>query len=157
MLIKSRLFTGSIALSCLIGLTACGHTQFDRGTSGAMVGSAAGATVGVLTGMSIAQGAILGAAGGAVIGLATDSNQINLGKPFWHKHASQSLYKPASQQYSTVSEIQTRLAAKGYKPGPADGMPGKRTRSAIRAYQKDHGLLIDGQASRQLASHIRNN
>jgi len=105
--------------------------------------------------MTIAQGAILGAAGGAIVGLATDSNQINLGRPFWKKDASRSLYKPASQHYNSVSSIQSGLAAKGYKPGAADGVAGKKTRSAIRAYQRDHGLLVNGQPSNQLASHIR--
>ena len=157
MLKKHTLITGSIILSALIGLTGCGHTQFDRGMSGAAIGSATGATVGVLTGMTIGQGVLLGAAGGAIVGLATNSGQINLGKPFWRKDASRSLYKPASQQYSTVTQVQSSLAAKGYNPGPTDGMAGKRTRSAIRAYQKDHGLLVDGQASNQLVSHIKNN
>ncbi len=151
---KNTLITGILLIS-VVGLTGCGHTQFDRGMGGAMVGSAAGATVGALTGMTIAQGAILGAAGGAIVGLATDSNQINLGRPFWKKDASRSLYKPASQQYSSVSTIQSGLAAKGYNPGPADGVAGRRTRSAIRAYQRDHGLLVNGQPSQQLASHIR--
>ena len=151
MLKKTTILSGVILLS----LTGCGHTQFDRGMGGAMVGSAAGATVGALTGMTIAQGAILGAAGGAVVGLATNSNTINLGRPFWKKDASTSLYKPASQQYSSVSTIQSGLASKGYNPGPTDGVAGNRTRRAIRAYQRDNGLLVNGQASNQLASHIR--
>ncbi len=151
------LTTGGIALITLAGLSACGHTQFDRGMGGAMVGSATGATIGALTGMTIAQGAILGAAGGAVVGLATNSNQINLGKPFWRKDASRSLYKPASQRYSNVSSIQSSLASKGYSPGPSDGVAGKRTRSAIRAYQRDNGLLVNGKPSSQLASHIQHN
>lgn len=157
MLNKTVLLTGGIAMFSMTALSGCGHTQFDRGMGGAMVGSATGATVGALTGMTIAQGAILGAAGGAIVGLATDSNQINLGKPFWRKDASRTLYKPASQQYGTVSQIQSGLAAKGYNPGPTDGVAGNRTRSAIRAYQRDHGLQVTGQPSSQLASHIRSN
>ena len=154
MLKKPVLISGTFTLITLAGLTACGHSQFDRGMGGAMVGSAAGATVGALTGMTIAQGAILGAAGGAVVGLASNSNQINLGKPFWRKDASRSLYKPTSQQYSSVSRIQSGLASKGYQPGPSDGVAGKQTRSAIRAYQRDNGLVVNGQPSNYLASHI---
>ena len=151
---KIKIHSGVILIS-LAGLTGCGHTQFDRGMGGAMVGSAAGATLGVVTGMTIAQGAILGAAGGAVVGLATNSGQVNLGKPFWKKNASRTLYKPTSQQYNSVSSIQSGLASKGYKPGPADGVAGNRTRRAIRAYQRENGLLVNGQPSSKLASHIR--
>jgi len=38
-----------------------------------------------------------------------------------------------------------------------DGVYGERTRNAIRAYQVDYGLLVDGQASPELAEHIRSN
>ena len=34
-----------------------------------------------------------------------------------------------------VIEIQTRLAAMGFSPGPADGKYGQRTVSAVRAFQ----------------------
>ncbi len=43
----------------------------------------------------------------------------------------------------------------GYNPGPADGQMGRRTRDAIRAYQYDRQLTIDGQASERLLAHIR--
>ncbi len=154
---KTVSLSGGAVLIAMIGLTGCGHTQFDRGMSGAMVGSATGATVGALTGISIAQGAVLGAAGGAIIGLVTDSSQINLGRPFWHKDASRALYKPASQPSGSVKQIQAELAARGYDPGPIDGIAGEKTRRAIRAYQRDHGLLVNGQPSNQLASHISSN
>jgi len=157
MLQKNILLMACIASISIASLSGCGHTQFDRGMSGTMVGSAGGATVGLLTGATIAQGALLGAAGGAIVGLATGSNQMNLGKPFWRKDASRSLYKPASQQYGYVSQIQSKLAAKGYNPGPADGVAGRKTRGAIRAYQRDNGLLVNGQPSSQLASHIQRN
>ncbi|MFK8067787.1 MAG: peptidoglycan-binding protein [Gammaproteobacteria bacterium] len=147
--------TGIITLVALASLSACGHTKFDRGMGGAMVGTATGATVGAVTGMTIAQGAVLGAAGGAIVGLATDSNQINLGKPFWRDNASENLYKPKSKQYSSVRQIQSGLAAKGYHPGPSDGIAGRQTRKAIRDYQRDNGLLVNGQPSPQLVSHIQ--
>ncbi len=147
--------TGVITLVTLASLSACGHTKFDRGTGGAMVGTATGAAVGAVTGITIAQGALLGATSGAIVGLATDSNQINLGKPFWRDNASENLYKPKSKHHSFVRQIQSALAAKGYHPGPSDGIAGRQTRKAIRAYQRDNGLLVNGQASPQLASHIK--
>ena len=39
-----------------------------------------------------------------------------------------------------VEELQRRLAAHGYNPGPADGVPGEQTRSAVRRYLADRGL-----------------
>ena len=41
---------------------------------------------------------------------------------------------------SQVAELQRRLAAHGYDPGPADGVPGEQTRSAVRRYLADRGL-----------------
>ena len=51
--------------------------------------------------------------------------------------------------------IQEALAKHGYAPGPADGVMGQRTRSAIREYQKDAGLPVNGQASSELLDHIK--
>lgn len=39
-----------------------------------------------------------------------------------------------------VETLQRRLAAHGYDPGPADGIPGKQTHSAVRHYLADRGL-----------------
>ena len=41
---------------------------------------------------------------------------------------------------SQVAELQRRLAAHGYDPGPADGVPGDQTRTAVRRYLADRGL-----------------
>lgn len=43
-----------------------------------------------------------------------------------------------------VREIQTLLAAKGFDPGPADGIFGPRTTAAVIAFQQQEGLLADG-------------
>ena len=39
-----------------------------------------------------------------------------------------------------VAEVQRRLAAHGYDPGPADGVPGEQTRDAVRRYLADRGV-----------------
>ena len=59
------------------------------------------------------------------------------------------------QVSSTVLEIQRELNRLGYNPGPVDGWMGARTREAIQAYQRDHGLLVDGQPTSSLLSHVR--
>ncbi len=45
---------------------------------------------------------------------------------------------------STVSEIQEVLISFGYKPGIVDGIMGKRTKAAIKQFQRDNNLVDDG-------------
>ncbi|MFW4597533.1 peptidoglycan-binding domain-containing protein [Pseudomonas aeruginosa] len=51
---------------------------------------------------------------------------------------------------ATVQAIQQRLNELGYDAGPADGLPGERTRAAILAFQRDTGIAVDGVASQAL-------
>lgn len=44
----------------------------------------------------------------------------------------------------TVKEIQTRLNLEGYNSGPPDGFIGRKTIQAIKAFQVDHALQVDG-------------
>jgi hypothetical protein len=48
---------------------------------------------------------------------------------------------------SQVMTVQQKLAEAGYDPGPADGLMGAKTTSAIRKYQQEHGLPVTGQIS----------
>ena len=57
-----------------------------------------------------------------------------------------------AQAYPAVIErtrqIQLGLKRQGYDPGPIDGLMGRRTSQAIRAFQRDHGLVVNGMPSR---------
>ncbi len=44
-----------------------------------------------------------------------------------------------------VQQVQERLAAAGFDPGPADGVVGGRTRAALRAFQEARGLDPTGE------------
>jgi peptidoglycan hydrolase-like protein with peptidoglycan-binding domain len=44
-----------------------------------------------------------------------------------------------------VRRIQQGLTEKGYNPGPVDGIAGKRTHEAIRRFQADRRLTVDGE------------
>ena len=46
----------------------------------------------------------------------------------------------------TVRQVQLLLSYLGYEPGTADGIPGEKTRSAIRQFQSREGLETDGIA-----------
>jgi hypothetical protein len=43
-----------------------------------------------------------------------------------------------------VLNIQEKLTALGYAPGPLDGIYGVTTAAAVRAFQRDHALDVDG-------------
>ena len=57
---------------------------------------------------------------------------------------------------AAVEDVQAKLAALAYDPGPADGVMGPKTRAAIRAFQADFGLPVDGQVSDQLIAALTN-
>src|SRR5262249_7597031 len=56
---------------------------------------------------------------------------------------------------TTVREIQAELQRGGYDTGPVDGRLGPRTRAAIREYEQQNGLRVDGSPSRSLLDHMR--
>ncbi len=43
-----------------------------------------------------------------------------------------------------VRRAQNRLNMRGYEPGPLDGLFGNRTHRAVRRYQSDRELTVDG-------------
>jgi Putative peptidoglycan binding domain len=55
---------------------------------------------------------------------------------------------------SIVIQVQSRLARAGYYRGPIDGIMGPGTRLAIRAYERDHGLRVDGVISGPLVRNM---
>ena len=92
--------------------------------------------------------------------MLTDEGDLDLGEPLWRR--SNAANTQQSSRYNQargpgralVVGIQTELSNLGYDPGPIDGIMGPRTIVAISRYQTDHKLLIDGQASVELAQHI---
>lgn len=51
---------------------------------------------------------------------------------------------------ATVAAVQRRLALGGYYHGSIDGVIGPGTRSAVRAFEQNNGLPVDGLIDRQL-------
>ncbi|MGE3772234.1 MAG: peptidoglycan-binding protein [Gammaproteobacteria bacterium] len=145
---------------CAIALAACGSMPEERAVSGAGIGAGAGAALGAVTGMSVATGALIGAAAGGLTGALTNDRQVNLGQPAWkqgrqqHATAAPAGY-PQPAYDNVVAAIQNDLNRLGYAAGAADGVIGPRTSEAIRRYQRDHNLLIDGRATPELVDHIQ--
>ena len=55
---------------------------------------------------------------------------------------------------ATVAAVQRRLARGGYYRGAIDGVIGDGTRSAIRAFERNNGLRVDGRIDRQLLATL---
>lgn len=51
----------------------------------------------------------------------------------------------------TTLEIQRALKAKGFDPGPIDGVRGRKTINAIKDFQRTNGLTVDGIVGRNTA------
>lgn len=78
----NRISTTSLTVALLLTLSACGTSTQDRALGGAAIGAGAGALIGSTVGAP-GTGALWGGAAGAAVGAATDTSQINLGKPWW--------------------------------------------------------------------------
>ncbi|MBI4352789.1 MAG: peptidoglycan-binding protein [Candidatus Omnitrophica bacterium] len=44
----------------------------------------------------------------------------------------------------SLADVQRALARAGFDPGPVDGRAGKKTKAAIKDFQKRHSLAVDG-------------
>jgi peptidoglycan hydrolase-like protein with peptidoglycan-binding domain len=53
-----------------------------------------------------------------------------------------------AKQHIDVKDIQTALKNAGYFKGEADGKMGKKTRLAVRAFQKANNLTPDGKVGK---------
>ena len=148
------------AIAALV-LSGCGSTPQERGASGAGLGAGAGAVIGAVTGVGVVHSAVIGALAGGLTGAVTTKDQINMGEPAWKRgQTAQPVATAAAAPAriaggdSTVRDIQAALAHSGYYGGPVDGISGPKTQAAIRAYQKQHGLLVDGRPTPELLSHM---
>lgn len=63
--------------------------------------------------------------------------------------------RPVQQRSQLTLDVQNALTALGYDPGPADGLYGARTRSAIEAYETDVGGRATGIVTRELLDSLR--
>jgi predicted chitinase len=82
--------------------------------------------------------------------------------PAWQPSFGQDRWLPAGeprggssvlrtgQQGEGVRTLQRALQRAGHDPGAIDGVFGPRTEQALRAYQRRHGLLVDGLAGDQV-------
>jgi len=138
----------ALALGAL--LAACGTNPNDRVAGGAAAGGATGAAVGALAGPpGVVVGGLVGAGAGAATGAATAPQDVNLGRPVWN---NPEVRVPGIREgggggaaYSSQTrELQRALNARGFDAGPADGLYGARTRSAVMDWQRQNNLPVTG-------------
>lgn len=78
-----------------------------------------------------------------------------LAPPAGAQTASSATQGSASSFRQLVMDIQGMLTELGYRPGGVDGFVGQGTRQAIRRYQSNIGLAVDGHPSESLRQHLR--
>lgn len=67
-------------------------------------------------------------------------------------YASSAPKRPNAQHTREAQQLLTEL---GYDPGPVDGLYGRRTADAVRAFQRDMGLSQDGWIDERLLFTLR--
>lgn len=79
-----------------------------------------------------------------IVGVAPAAGNVGTAEPA----GSILLAQASPADFERTRQIQRNLKHRGYDPGPVDGFMGRRTSRAIRAFQADHGLAVNGMASR---------
>ena len=62
---------------------------------------------------------------------------------------------PRPLVFAEVRELQRRLRAAGFDPGPLDGSAGPTTANAARQYQRARGLAVTGEVDHDLLARLR--
>jgi len=62
--------------------------------------------------------------------------------------------KAVTKGSEEIRKVQEALKDKGEDPGAIDGMMGKKTRAAIRAFQKANGIKVTGTVDDQTAEKL---
>ena len=82
------------------------------------------------------------------------SRELGSGIPTkWQPSPPSTSPPPATN--TLVRDTQAALVSEGYNPGPVDGLMGRSTRAAIRAFQRSLGLPATGQPSAELLLLLR--
>lgn len=70
------------------------------------------------------------------------------------KNTKYALAKASVSRGSSNLDVQLHLKKLGYYNGPLDGIIGKGTKNAVKAFQRDHGLKVDGIPGRNTKAKL---
>lgn len=73
---------------------------------------------------------------------------------YYNGYNSGRVYEGRSAGGSLIAQVQQELANAGYYQGAIDGVIGNGTRSAIRRYERENGLRVDGRIDDRLLSSM---
>lgn len=71
-----------------------------------------------------------------------------------HPNIGEPAPRPDAATVGQIAQAQSKLAALGYNPGPADGRLGSRTEAAVRKFRKDARLPPDGLIDDRLLARL---
>ena len=159
-------FFGAAFVLALVGYATPSQAQFCVGNSiecgllGAGAGGGLGAALGGRKGART--GAVIGGLVGVMQGAQNQQRRQQAARPVYRPTYRQPVrtyrprQRPRPRAVSTqlTADIQLSLTNLGYNPGPVDGVAGGGTRAAVRAYQRDNGLRVNGRVSRALLNHL---
>ncbi len=74
--------------------------------------------------------------------------------PTKEEKAEKTEKKAVTKGSDEVKKIQEALKDKGQDPGTIDGIMGKKTREAIRAFQKSNDLKVTGRIDKETADKL---
>jgi len=60
-----------------------------------------------------------------------------------------------TRRHELITEIQSILEKLGYNPGPVDGKYGRRTADALKAFQRDAGVMQDGLINQDILNSLK--
>jgi peptidoglycan hydrolase-like protein with peptidoglycan-binding domain len=131
----------TLGLACAVALSACGSSaKTTGGTSttraGATTTRAGGSSAAVTTAAAVTTVATTPAPAPTT---ATPTTAAYKAEP-----TTGALTKGVKG--TRTAAMQTKLRALGYDPGPADGIFGEKTEAAVKRFQSDQKLQVDGVA-----------
>ena len=111
----------------------------------------------IRSGLALASALFLAACGSAVTAIpgALLSAAGLAAKPAQESGDESASSGAAGKEHALTRNIQAGLITLGYDPGPADGRLDAKTRAAIRRYQSDNTLPVNGEPSAYLWDDIK--
>lgn len=74
---------------------------------------------------------------------------VTVTEPSWPADTNFTTRTGSTTSKANIKDVQTALKNAGYYSGKVDGVKGRNTKRAIKAFQRDHGLVSDGVAGKK--------